>query len=312
MTKVTHSTPTKSKELLMYHALLPRKSFSKHEKNHYDNLHKGHIGEKKFAELLRQHLSSDLVTLFGLLLESNQTEFQIDSVVMTHDTIYLVEVKYFEGDFYIENDQWFVRHSRKEIRNPLLQLQRSEFLFKQILQQLNVNLDVKSYVIFTNENFTLYQAPLDLPLVFPTQLTRFVTMLNSHTSRVTDFHIKLAEQLKALHITESKNSRLPEYNYSELRKGIVCKYCSSFLYLISRFHLTCKRCGQSDLVDTAVIRSVREFNFLFPDCKITTNTIYEWCAQLISKDRIRRIMGKEMIHTSNGRYSHYIFDKDSE
>lgn len=312
MVITAHRKPTKSKELRTYEALFPRKRFSALEKNHYDNLLKGHTGELKFAGLLQEHPSENRIAMFDLLFESNQTEFQIDSLVMTSQTIYLLEIKYFTGDFFVENDKWFVVNSCKEIRNPLLQLKRTEFLFQQLLQKLKLHLTVKSYIAFNNENFTLYQAPIDLPLVFPTQLNRFIHMLNSNSRDITHHQTKLAERLASMHLTESKNSRLPEYEYAELKKGIICRHCKTLFKTELNNKLKCKKCGIVENVEAAVMRNVREFNFLFPKRKITMSIITEWCAELISKNRIRRILLKNMKLIHNARYSHYIFNDPVE
>ena len=51
----------------------------------------------------------------------------------------IFEVKNFEGDYYIEKDQWYSASSKIEIVNPLSQLERSRSLlqdFSKILNQL--------------------------------------------------------------------------------------------------------------------------------------------------------------------------------
>jgi hypothetical protein len=55
-------------------------------------------------------------------------------------------------------------------------------------------------------------------------------------------------------------------------------------------NVICKKCGYKEALEPAVMRSVKEFQILFPDRKITTNTIYDWCEEIISKRRIRRIL----------------------
>jgi len=74
----------------------------------------------------------------------------------------------------------------------------------------------------------LYQAPKDLPIVFPTQVSRFVAELNKAPSKLNDGHKKLAQTLFALHQHKNPYSLLPEYEYKQLQKGIYCKLCKSF------------------------------------------------------------------------------------
>ena len=71
------------------------------ENQNYINLEKGYEGERNFEVLLEHHLSEGLI-LNDLLLEKNNTLFQIDSLLISQNSIYLFEVKNYEGDFYIE------------------------------------------------------------------------------------------------------------------------------------------------------------------------------------------------------------------
>jgi len=57
------------------------------------------------------------------------------------------------------------------------------------------------------------------------------------------------------------------------------------------------------------MRTVEEFALLFPERKITTSAIYEWCASMIPKRRIRYILLKNMMLVKNGKYSYYVFNR---
>src|SRR5699024_2422910 len=136
------------------------------------------------------------------------TEFQIDSLLIYKNALFPLEINYFEGDYYYEEERFHVVGSRKEIRSPLLQLQRTEFLFKHLLQRFNVNMNVKPYIIFVNKEFKLYQSPLNKPMIYPTQIKRFIQKINSSSGILTDSHKRIAEKLASLHITDSGHSRL--------------------------------------------------------------------------------------------------------
>ncbi|MCM3764865.1 hypothetical protein [Neobacillus niacini] len=52
----------------------------------------------------------------------------------------------------------------------------------------------------------------------------------------------------------------------------------------------CADCGAEEAVDAAVLRSVRELIMLFPEIKITTSLLHEWCGGMVSRKTIRRIL----------------------
>lgn len=306
---IIHHKPTPSKELRMYTSLHPRMNLSASQKRQYDNLNKGYLGELKFYDLLHKHPYTNRLALYDFLLESNETEFQIDSLIFHHNTIFPLEIKNFGGDFYFEENNWYVVHSKKEIRNPLLQLQRTEFLFKQLLHKLHVKMEVKPYLVFVNDEFTLYQSPIGPPIIYPTQLKRFIKQLNTNSRKLTANHERLADRLISMHKEESKNSRLPEYEYSQLKKGITCKVCFGFLHQITTMRLKCHNCSREEKVESAIMRSVAEFHLLFPSVKITTSIIHEWCAAIILKRRVQDILLRNMTLIHNGRYSYYVFKR---
>mgnify|MGYP006926219153 CR=1 FL=1 len=87
---------------------------------------------------------------------------------------------------------------------------------------------LEAYLVFVNPEFTLYQAPFDQSLIFPTQLKRYIQKLNMMPSKFTIRHTKLAQELISRHLPESSWERLPEYHYNQLRKGIICSSCQGF------------------------------------------------------------------------------------
>ena len=268
------------------------------------NGEKGFEGEVKLDNLLDE-LSIDCFVLKDLLLEHNNTTFQIDTLIIVHHFIYLLEVKNYEGDYFIEKDQWYTRLGT-EIKNPLHQMKRSETLLRQLLQPLSLNLSIESHLIFTHSEFSLFQASKDLPIILPTQLNRFFKKLNKNPSKLNQIHKKLADFLINKHQTENPYVRLPEYKYEELRKGIICKECGSLLTASGRDKLVCNYCNNEEDLDSGVMRSVKEFQLLFPERKLTVGTISEWCELIDSPKKIRRILKKNLDLKRLGRFSHYV------
>lgn len=239
---------TESLELKILRILNKRMELPENKQKYYLNLEKGYEGEVQF-DLLTEKLESDCLILNDLLLEINNTTFQIDTSIIYQDLIHLVEVKNFEGDFCYEDDS-FHTVSGQELNNPLDQLKRSKLLFRQLIQNLGCNLTVEAHVVFINPDFTLYQAPKNLPFIFPTQLNRFLKKLNHKQSKLNNRHTKLAEQLVSLHLNQSPYTRLPPYDYDQLKKEITCKSCNSFALSVRGKGMVCINCGYRELVES--------------------------------------------------------------
>ncbi|WP_157951003.1 nuclease-related domain-containing protein [Peribacillus acanthi] len=293
-----------SKELKIWRAVTSRMNLSVKEITYYSNLEKGFKGEKKFDVWLLSNFPNDGLVLNDLLLEYNNTVFQIDTLLLSSEKIFLFEIKNYEGDYIYDKDRWYTK-TKNEIKNPFLQLQRSELLFRQLIQEHRMNLSIEPHLIFINPEFHLYKAPTDLPIIFPTQLNRFKNYLNSSNFTIEDKHSNLANLLVSLHLKESPYTRLPKYNYNHLSKGIICNDCFTITEVKER-KVVCNNCGYIEALSTAIFRSVKEFKLLFPERKVTTGSISEWCRSVKSRKIIRLVLSRNYSLKGHGKSACYV------
>lgn len=298
-----YKSRSKSAELLILNSLNARMNLPAKDKQHHYNLQKGHEGEVLFDSETSK-LECECYTLNDLLLKQNNTTFQIDSLIIHSETIYLFEVKNFEGDYYYESDRLY-KKPKSEITNPLNQLYRSESLLRQLLQNLGYNIPINASVVFINPAFTLYQTPLNKPFIFPTQINKYLKNLDSIPSRLNNKHKMLADQLISLHIKDSPFNQIPTYDYDQLQKGITCAKCTSLSISVEGKKCICTECGHEETFTTAVMRHVNEFQLLFPNRKITTNVIHDWCNKIKSKRIISRILEKNFTKVGVHQWSYY-------
>ena len=303
MWAIFYKNRNKSIELLILSYLEKRMNLERNDRYHYSNLQKGYEGEQLF-DLMTKKLECNCYILNDLLLKVNNTTFQIDSIIITAETIYLYEVKNHKGDYYYEPDKFF-KKPNTEIINPLHQLERCRSLLRQLLHKHGFNLPINASVIFINPAFTLYQASLNKPIIFPTQIKQHLNKLNAIPTTLNQNTQRLAEKLISLHIDDSHFTQLPSYDYDQLRKGINCGKCNSFSINVQASNCVCNECGYKELVATAVMRSVKEFRLLFPEQKITTNRIHEWCQVVHQKKKIRMILGSSFQMMGTGRWAYY-------
>lgn len=296
---------SQSTELRTLHSLHLRMNLPSKSKQHYLNLMKGFEGEVKF-DSITEELQCDGIILNDLLLKTNNTAFQIDSLIITSEMIYFYEVKNYEGDYSYEAEaDKFFKKPKYEIINPLHQLARSESLLTQLLHKHGFKLPTCAYLIFINDAFTLYQSPLDKPIIYPTQIKQHLNQLNAIPSKLNKKHKQIADKIMSLHMNESPFTQLPSYEYAQLRKGLTCLKCNSFSLYVEGWKCVCEHCGHKEIVATAVMRAIKEFQLLFPDKKITTNVIHEWCQVVGSKKRIRKILNRNFEAAGENRWTYF-------
>jgi hypothetical protein len=291
-------------EITILRFLNARMSLSDKDATNFLILKKGFEGEQK-SDVWLEGLSEGWLVIHDLLLEYNNNKFQIDTLLISQKKIYPLDIKYFEGDYYVEGDKWYTC-IKKEIKNPLHQLSRFEMMLRSLLDDLGYRYPLESYLIFNNPDFHLYLTTVNTSMIFPTQLNRFLKKLNAKHGKLNKGHLKLAEQLVSLHLVDPPYPRLPAYGYGRLVKGILCPQCYSFFTDFLGGLLVCNSCGCKEEVESAVLRSVAELQLLFPDQKITTKVVHEWCRIIKSEKTIRRILGKNYKRIGSSISSNYV------
>lgn len=292
-----------SRELKVYRSLLKRTKLSHNDFNYYSIILKGFEGELKFDALLKK-VSIEGLVLNDLLIEFNNTEFQIDTLFITQETIYLFDVKNYESDYYIEKGDWYTIAGTLT-KNPLTQLKRCETSLRQLLQLYRYSLPIQPYLIFVNPYFHLYNAPRDQPIIFPAQIDQFMSRLNKKPSKLKAHHYTIAKKLASIHKEESDYSRLPGYQCDQLKKGVLCAGCGSIILKYNGKVVICRECGYTENTTSSVLRCVDEFKLLFPNKKITTHHIHEWC-RIFSKKTVYRVLSTHFQQIGKRKSTYFI------
>ncbi|WP_138415266.1 nuclease-related domain-containing protein [Aquibacillus sediminis] len=290
-------------DLEFYRCLSKRLELTEQDELYYTNLEQGFQGECLFDQWL-ERLNGQCIVLNDLLLEQNNTLFQIDSLLITQHKIYTFEIKNYQGDFYIEGERWY-RMFGKEIKSPLIQLKRSESLLRQYLQQYDSNVPIESYLCFINPHFFLYHAKPEQPIIYYPQFKNFFNKLEKSLMKLDSKQRNLAKLLMAHRIERSPFSRLPAIDYDQVKKGILCNECGYPLLNYSKSYLACENCGYQEKVDEGVLCSLKEYKVLFPNKKLTSNVLYQWC-NIVARKTIRRVLLDYYDPVGTGKATYYV------
>ncbi|WP_147531718.1 nuclease-related domain-containing protein [Bacillus marasmi] len=259
----------------------------------YHYLQKGYEGEVQFDKFATDAgLDQKFLILNDLFLNYDNNKFQIDSTIITQRAILLSEIKNFEGDYYYQDRNFHYNSNSPNnlTKNPLEQLNRNKILLGKLLFKNGFNLAIDGNVVFINPEFFLYQAPRDEPIVYRPQLNKFIQEINSKPANLNGSHIKLAEMLVSHHIADASYLVFPAYDFNSLKKGNKFKQCFSFSVVVDGRKLVCADCGHVEKIEAAIVRSVGELRLLFPDMKITTAIVYEWCGLPITVTWVWKIL----------------------
>ena len=303
---MAYKSRKESDELLILRILNRRMSLTSEEKQNYKNKEKGFEGEVQF-DLLTEKLQSECIVLNDLLLEVNGSKFQIDTLIIFQEIIYPIEVKNYEGDFLFKPDR-LEKISGKDYKNPLDQLKHIKFSLSQLLHNLGYNIPIEGTIVFINPEFTMYEAPLIKPIVYHSQLIRFMKKLEMMPSKLNSRQKNIADKLVSLHQVVSPYTRLPPYHYEKIKMGNTCEICNSFNVTVptGARKVVCVDCGYEESFESAILRNVEEIRLLFPDKKITTNLVFEWCGDVGSKKTIKKLLMKNYCSIGKKKYTYYV------
>src|SRR5699024_2255677 len=246
----------------LFRALRSRRMITEEDRILYRSAKRGYEGELGFYEFLKGLLPRDALLLHSLSLESGHSNFQIDSLLVNNQSVCLFEVKNFVVDYYIRNHNWYLASSNKEIINPFIQLRRAESLFRQLLSSFDLSYSISSYLVFIHPEFTLYNASMNLPLIFHSQLNRFFHQDFFQKTPYSGEDYKLAERLLQHHKDDSRFEQLPQYTFEGLKKGITCGGCGRFMEELSSRMLMCRFCKAMDSNEEAILRTISDFHLL--------------------------------------------------
>lgn len=290
-------------QLRFLNALHARKELSSGQLHHLQSMKKGADGEIRWTTLLNE-LPDDIPILYDLNLEINQTVFQIDALCILQNKMVIFEIKNYRGNYSIVDNQWF-SPTKKEMKDPLLQIKRNETLIHQFLKKHQLPIPFDYHLIFVHPEFVLYGATPNQNVIFPGQIPAFLDTFKNQTISPTGLHTKVIDTLLTNHKSKLTMLVKPEYHYEELAKGVFCSGCCGRMMRISKKSFKCPHCSQIIVLKKVVLEMIKQYKLLFPQRKIKKSTIYDWCGKEISGDSILRVLQQNYTEKGKSRGVYY-------
>lgn len=280
----------KSKLLLGLEALDKRMNLSDSDKNYLLNLEKGYAGEELFDSLVKKYLNTDCLVLNDLLLTSGGNTFQVDSILITSDTLYIHEIKNYKGKYQFTAGQ-LLTVTGQEIISPIGQINRSKTLMREIIKEFSLDLNVKSSIVFVNPSFSLYLAKPSDPFILPNQIEMHLKELDRQSYTLSKEHRYLANKLLKEHKEDVPYQKmLPDYEIGNLKQELFCPICNNPSVKLTRRRAYCDHCTLSISIDELVMKHISEFKLLFPNEKVTVKKIHQWCGGRIYHRKVRTVL----------------------
>ncbi|GEK90977.1 nuclease-related domain-containing protein [Alkalibacterium kapii] len=294
---------SKSISHLILESLNKRSRLTSLEKTQYDNQVKGYSGEKAF-DLKAAKTNLPGLMINDLLLSTRDTYYQIDSLLVTDDHIYLYEIKNYYGQYHYTNGTLH-NETGYSLQNPVAQAERKRIYLQNLLISIGYRLDISNHVVFINPDFYIYDLPKIPGILFAGQLAKHFESIIESTPDQKKTNASLAKKLVRMHDLTYRPGNLPEYHYEKLKKGVFCPNCLSLSVKATRQTQICSVCGHKEKAVDAINRLVEELQLLFPERPLTKRLVYDWCDEAFTLYQIKTVLKENYRLYPAGRSSYY-------
>lgn len=299
--------PRKPKLLKIYEALSPRTYFSNQQNHTYKRLKRGFDGEVNWYQTLSIHFQHHNLILYDLDFNVRGHYLQIDSLIVTKEHAYHLEIKNYSSTFKYQQNTWQLANGLT-ILNPLHQLNRSKELLSILFNRLDIKLPIISYLICVNPNFKILNLPLDFPIVLPQFIQNFIQKVESEQIfPSTDIHQKLLGQIE-----EATIYHKPTYHFKSLRKGVFCHQCHKHMTNNSKRSFFCGTCKIKVTKHQALKKATEDFLCLFPNQSLSKALLSTWINHQIHPSTIQRFLKSNYTLMHKYRASFYMTSKKDE
>ncbi|WP_414050646.1 nuclease-related domain-containing protein [Macrococcus animalis] len=205
-----------------------RCSMEKYDSDNLFTLEKGLLGEEYFFEMFKQCAGG--AKIWDLVLNIKGKN-QYDFIIVSYGRILHIDTKYYSGHYNYVNGT-FKSESDYVINNRLYKLDTQHTRLKMLVNKLELDYEVSSYVSFVGEQFQVTGYNGDKRILFNQDLKTIFEILNER--EVTNEDIRVARMLMEYHFEEGEYNRIYYYPFEEMKKGVKCPKCRNILPFVER------------------------------------------------------------------------------
>ncbi|MCZ2258645.1 nuclease-related domain-containing protein [Sporosarcina sp. G11-34] len=254
--KITRKKPELLYALPRLIARLPPKYPRQEELDFAQKLYQieaGYSGEQKvdrYLELLELPKSSIILTDVHLALFPGHT-FQIDTLILTEQYVFHLEIKNITGELYFQTNPHQLRRvlpngEETIMECPLTQLEVARVNLQSWLSKRGVNVEVQSQIILPSKNATVKLVPPNSPILYLKRLSIFLREMERGPTMYNVTQLKKMSELIQREQTDYSPYPLCKYyrlDANLLKRGQLCSICNSTMSLKNHKQRFCKKCN---------------------------------------------------------------------
>lgn len=231
-------------------------------------------------------------------------KFQVDFLIVHNNQISILEVKHYYGDFHFFNS-YMQSSSNNTYPLPFMQLSIAKNNLQKLCNEININLPIQEYLIFSNPTFTAQSTiPNKSQVLLRSEFYKFSKLFQSFQvakdkailNQILQKQKRFSQQFKSIKKTE----------FSLIMKGIKCPNCKNLNTMVvekRKKTTTCICCEKDFKRNELYYFNIRELAVIKGEEGFTLAEAMEWCdAENIYT--IRRVCNK-YFESKGQRYKKY-------
>lgn len=295
----------KSHELQWLEMIYHRKGLTEREVKDYQRLKRGYAGEVHVDKLCAFFLNDEVEYLNDITLNCQMNTVQIDKILCVGNTLYVIDVKHYRGEYTFKNNAWWVGNKLLS-RNIYEQLRRAVRVIQSIFDEADWKMTVEGVIVFSNPDckISMVDSVKELTLTY-TDVPMWLSTLKTEQS----VRLKNADWKKILQAFEVESYRTRRLcdgdRFSKLKKGIRCPTCGGFELKEYRYKCICS-CGHIEVKETAYVRTICEYGLIHHDKELKVGAVVKLFGDHVNKEYVRKNMYKHfLLKNSLSKYSMY-------
>lgn len=278
-----------------------RTNLSKTEQNTIDTRIKGFIGEQIFDRTIEKNYKHALI-LNDLRLLTSNIYFQIDSLIIMNQKIFIFEIKNYYCDINYLNGSYYFQNG-EEISSLNEQMMRTNKLLPKFLHNNYIYYNYNYYTTFVNPDYNIYGYLPDDQILSFHQISNFIK--NNSENKQNAYAQEVAQLFLNLHQSKEHFNFRKNIDITSLKMGVTCHCNLSFYRKLSNRRFICKQCNKVIACEDFLKKCIEDILLIFPQEKLTVNIIYCWTEGNVSKEKIRLYLNKCYAMKKFGPQTHY-------
>jgi len=277
-------------------------------KNEYIRLEKGYEGEKSLETLLTDYGDPNWFIIKNLWLDFN-TNFEIDTLLITQAGLYSFEIKNYTGRLEFTNNQWF-RYGSKIGHDAISQTQKITTNLQYIIQKSPKAPNLKGILAFVGENNSvkINDEITDIKILIRNEIKDYIWEIAKDERSFPGYPPNVDALLKVFAKYESKKSYVEEEITDRIKKnvkkGICCRHCGNFDLCTKKDIVICS-CGIHEPKDQTIVRTICEYGVIHHGRYLTTTELTKFFDGYISRSTVLRYLNKYFAKIGNFRNAKY-------